>query len=38
VARLLEFLFFWDDGRERKAWGSLLFCLVLQQSFEFIES
>ncbi|KAJ4330306.1 hypothetical protein N0V95_010077 [Ascochyta clinopodiicola] len=38
TSKLLEFLFLWDDNRERKAWGSLPFCLVLQQSFKFIKS
>ncbi|KAJ4332219.1 hypothetical protein N0V95_009711 [Ascochyta clinopodiicola] len=38
TSKLLEFLFLWDDNRERKAWGSLPFRLVLQQSFEFIKS
>ncbi|KAJ4330977.1 hypothetical protein N0V95_009971 [Ascochyta clinopodiicola] len=30
TSKLLEFLFLWDDNRERKAWGSLPFRLVLQ--------
>jgi hypothetical protein len=38
VGKLLDFLFLWDDDRERKAWGKLPFRLVLRQSFEFIES
>lgn len=38
VDKLLNFLFLWDDDEERRGWGKLPFRLVLQQSFEFIES
>jgi hypothetical protein len=38
AARLLDFLFLWGDDQERKGWANLPFRLVLQQSFEFIES
>lgn len=38
VSRLLEFLFRWDDELERAGWGVKPFRVILQKSFEFLES
>jgi hypothetical protein len=38
VDKLLEFLFLWDDELERAGWGVKPFRLILQKSFEFVES
>ncbi|KAF7441634.1 hypothetical protein A1F99_140680 [Pyrenophora tritici-repentis] len=36
--QLLDFLFLWDDNQERQGWGARPYRLILQKSFEFIES
>ena len=38
VNKLLDFLFLWDDDQERLGWGSKPYRLILQKSFEFVES
>ena len=38
VDKLLNFLFLWDDELERAGWGAKPFRLILQKSFEFVES
>ena len=38
VDKLLDFLFLWDDDQERLGWGSKPYRIILQKSFEFIES
>lgn len=37
VADLLDFLFLWDDGQERRGWGNKPYRIILQKSFELIE-
>jgi hypothetical protein len=37
VADLLHFLFLWDDGEERRGWGSKPYRAICQKSFELIE-
>lgn len=37
VGDLLDFLFLWDDGRERSGWGNKPYRAILQKSFELIE-
>jgi hypothetical protein len=37
VADLLDFLFLWDDGQERRGWGNKPYRVILQKSFELIE-
>lgn len=37
VADLLDFLFLWEDGQERRGWGSKPYRAILQKSFELIE-
>ncbi|KAF2279842.1 uncharacterized protein EI97DRAFT_438948 [Westerdykella ornata] len=36
--QLLDFLFLWDDGQEHAGWGGTPYRLILQKSFEFVES
>ena len=38
VDKLLDFLFLWDDDQERAGWGGRPYRLILQKSFEFVES
>jgi hypothetical protein len=38
VDGLLRFLFLWEDDEERLGWGSKPYRIILQKSFEFIES
>jgi hypothetical protein len=37
VIDLLDFLFLWDDGQERRGWGQKAYRVILQKSFELIE-
>jgi hypothetical protein len=37
VTDLLNFLFLWEDGKERRGWGSKPYRAILQKSFELIE-
>jgi hypothetical protein len=37
VNYLLDFLFLWDDGQERRGWGNKPYRAILQKSFELIE-
>ena len=37
VADLLDFLFLWEDGKERRGWGSKPYRVILQKSFELVE-
>jgi hypothetical protein len=37
VANLLDFLFLWEDGKERRGWSSKPYRAILQKSFELIE-
>jgi hypothetical protein len=37
VADLLDFLFLWEDGKERRGWGNKPYRAILQKSFELVE-
>lgn len=37
VKDLVHFLFMWDDGKERRGWGSKPYRVIFQKSFELIE-
>jgi hypothetical protein len=37
VADLLDFLFLWEDGKERPGWGNKPYRVILQKSFELVE-
>ncbi|KFZ24910.1 hypothetical protein V502_00587 [Pseudogymnoascus sp. VKM F-4520 (FW-2644)] len=37
VIDVLEFLFMWDDGKERCGWGSRPYWVIFQKSFELIK-
>jgi hypothetical protein len=37
VADLLDFLFLWEDGQERRGWGNKPYRAILQKSFDLIE-
>ena len=38
VEKLLDFLFLWDDSQERAGWGNRSYRLILQKSFQFIDT
>ena len=37
VTDLLDFLFLWEDGKERRGWGNKPYRAILQKSFELVE-
>lgn len=37
VGELLDFLFLWDDGKERVGWESKPYRVIIQKSFELVE-
>lgn len=37
VVDLLDFLFLWEDGKERRGWGNKPYRIILQKTFELVE-
>jgi hypothetical protein len=37
AADLLDFLFLWEDGKERRGWGHKPYRVILQKSFQLVE-